>query len=456
MMRITFHGAVRSVTGSLHQVEGGGTRVNLDCGLFQGRRAESNERNRRFPSDPKDVDAVILSHAHLDHCGNLPTLVAQGFRGRIYCTPATRDLTALVLRDSAKVQAQDIRFVNKIRRRQGLPEIDVLYDARAAERAIAQIVSIPYEQKFSVGGITAKFYDAGHILGSAITVLEADGRGLGFTGDLGRPGTPIVRDPQSVPAVDCMLIESTYGDRTHPPLSEAETQLAAVVGETAGRGGKVLIPSFALGRTQEVVYALHRRHEAGHGPEVPTYVDSPMATDATEIFRVHADCFDEEVNAHLEQHDPFGFKGLYYVRTPEESRALNEKAEPFIVIATSGMVEAGRILHHLRAHVGDPRSTVLFVGYQAEGTLGRRLLDGAKEVRIYGEPHQVTLQVRRIEAFSAHADRNELLGWTQRTGRISRAFCVHGEEGPATALAQALSTNGIPTSVPAAGQTVDV
>jgi metallo-beta-lactamase family protein len=265
-----------------------------------------------------------------------------------------------------------------------------------------------------------------------------------------------VRDPQAVPAVDCLLIESTYGDRTHPPLSEAETQLAAIVSETIQRRGKVLIPSFALGRTQEVVYALHRQQEAGHGPEIPTYVDSPMATDATEIFRIHADSFDDEVCAHLEQHDPFGFKGLSYVRTVEESRALNDKPEPFIVIATSGMAEAGRILHHLRAHIGDPRSTLLFVGYQAEGTLGRRLLDGAKEVRIYGEPHQVKLQVRRIEAFSAHADRNELLGWAQRTGRIGRAFCVHGEEGPATALAQTLSANGIPTSVPTPGQTVDI
>ncbi|MGQ0550950.1 MAG: MBL fold metallo-hydrolase [Armatimonadota bacterium] len=456
MIRVTFHGGVRSVTGSLHQIEAGGTRVYLDCGLFQGPRAEANERNRRFPSDPKDLDAVILSHAHLDHCGNLPTLAAQGFRGRIYCTPATRDLTALVLRDSAKVQEQDIRFVNKIRRRQGLPEVEVLYDARAAERAIAQIVSIPYEQKFTVGGITAMFYDAGHILGSVITVLEAEDRHLAFTGDLGRPSTPIVRDPQTVPAVDCMLIESTYGDRTHPPLSEAETQLAAVVSETIQRGGKVLIPSFAMGRTQEVVYALHRQQEAGRGPDIPTYVDSPMATDATEIFRVHADCFDDELRSHLEQHDPFGFKDLHYVRTPEESRALNDKPGSFIVIATSGMVEAGRILHHLRSHIGDPRSTLLFVGYQAEGTLGRRLLDGAKEVRIYGEPHRVSLQVRRIEAFSAHADRNELLGWVQRTGRIGRAFCVHGEPGPATALAQALSANGTPASVPSAGQTVDV
>lgn len=455
-MRVTFHGAVRSVTGSLHQVEVNGARVFLECGLFQGRRDEFYERNRRFPSPPRDVAAVILSHAHLDHCGNLPTLVTQGFRGPIYCTPATRDLTALVLRDSAKVQAQDIRFVNKIRHEQGLPSAEPLYDARAAEQAIAQIMTVPYGRPFSAAGTTVTFRDAGHILGSAIVIVEAGGRRLGFTGDLGRPSSPIVRDPEAAPPVDCLLIESTYGDRTHTPLSEAEVQLAAVVTQTAARGGKVLIPAFALGRTQDVVYGLHRKRGEGRVPPIPIYVDSPMATDATEIFRVHADCFDEELTASLEQHDPFGFKGLTYVRSVDESRALNHKREPFVVIATSGMMEAGRILHHLRHHAGDERSTLLFVGYQAEGTLGRRLRDGAREVRIFGEPHQVKLQVQRIEAYSAHADRNELLGWASRTGRIGRAFCVHGEEGPAAALAQALTAQGIHTSVPHAGETFDV
>jgi metallo-beta-lactamase family protein len=455
-MRVTFHGAVRSVTGSLHQVEVNGAQVFLECGLFQGHRDEFYERNRRFPSPPRDVAAVILSHAHLDHCGNLPTLVTQGFRGPIYCTPATRDLTALVLRDSAKVQAQDIRFVNKIRHRQGLADVEPLYDARAAERAIAQIMTVPYGRPFSAAGATVTFHDAGHILGSATVTVEAGGRRLGFTGDLGRPSSPIVRDPEPMSPVDCLLIESTYGDRTHQPLSEAEVVLATVVTQTAARGGKVLIPAFALGRTQDVVYTLHRQREAGRAPQIPIYVDSPMATDATEIFRVHADCFDEEFTAFLEQHDPFGFKGLSYVRSVEESRALNEVREPFVVIATSGMMEAGRILHHLRHHAGDERSALLFVGYQAEGTLGRRLLDGAREVRIFGEPHQVKLQVQRIEAYSAHADRNELLGWASRTGRIGRAFCVHGEEGPAAALAQALTAQGIHTSVPHAGESVDV
>ncbi len=455
-MRVTFHGAVRTVTGSLHVVEAGGARVYLDCGLFQGRRMEFYERNRQFPSAPKDLDAVILSHAHLDHCGNLPTLVAQGFRGRIYCTPATRDLTALVLRDSAKVQAQDIQFVNTIRHRQGMPDVEVLYDARAAERAIGRMVAVPYEQPFSAGPMTATFHDAGHILGSAMIALEAEGRRLGFTGDLGRPGSAIIRDPSVLPDVDMLLIESTYGDREHLPRAEAETHLSAVVTETTKRGGKVLIPAFALGRTQEIVYVLHKQREAGLNRDVPIFVDSPMATDATEIFRIHAECFDEEFLSHLEEHDPFGFKGLRYVRTPEESRALNDKEEPFVVIATSGMVEAGRILHHLRRHIGDPRATLLFVGYQAEHTLGRRLADGASEVRIFGESHQVKMHVERADAFSAHADRNELLAWAGRTGRIGRAFCVHGDEAPATALAAALSANGIKASVPTVGQSVDV
>jgi len=451
-MRVAFHGAVRTVTGSLHLVEAGGARVYLECGLFQGRRGEFYERNRQFPSAAQDVEAVVLSHAHLDHCGNLPTLVAQGFRGTIYCTPATRDLAALVLRDSAKVQQQDLLMVNKIRRRQGQPEVEALYDARAAERAIARMVAVPYERPFRVGPLEVTFLDAGHILGSAMVVLEAEGRRLGFTGDLGRPGSAIIRDPQVMPAVDVLLVESTYGDRLHLPRAEAEAHLAAIVTETVKRGGKVLIPAFALGRTQEIVYVLHRQREAGQNPDVPIYVDSPMATDATEIFRVHADCFDEEILVHLEQHDPFGFKGLRYVRTPEESRALNDKAEPFVVIATSGMVEAGRILHHLRRRIGDPRSAILFVGYQAQNTLGRRLMDGAAEVKIYGEPHQVKIRVERAEAFSAHADRDELLAWAGRSGHIGRAFCIHGEEGPAAALAAALSGAGVNASVPTVGQ----
>lgn len=435
-------------------VEAGGTRVYLDCGLFQGRRAEAAEWNRSFPSAPGDLDAVILSHAHLDHCGNLPTLVAQGFRGPVYCTPATRDLAALVLRDSAKVQRQDAAVVNRRHRRHRLPEVEPLYDARAANRAIARLAAVPYGRPFHVGSLTATFHDAGHILGSAMVLLEANGRRLGFTGDLGRPGTAIVRDPEVLPEVDLLLIESTYGNREHAPRAEAEAHLAAVVRETAARGGRVLIPAFAVGRAQEVAYTLHLQREAGLVPAIPVYVDSPMATDATEILRAHSECFDEEIRTHMKRHDPFGFGILRYVRTPAESRKIRSSSEPCVIIATSGMVEAGRILGHLRDRIGDPRSTLLFVGYQAEHTLGRRLSDGAPEVRIYGEPHKVAIRIERADAFSAHADRNELLAWALRVPRIGAAYCVHGDEAAAESLAGALTSDGIPAEVPVAGRIV--
>ncbi len=455
-MRLLFHGAVRTVTGSLHVVETKDLRFFLDCGLFQGRRAESADRNRQFPSPPADVDAVVLSHAHLDHCGNLPTLVAAGFRGPIYCTPATRDLTALILRDAAKIQVQDADTVTRIRRRHGEAAVEPLYDLKAAERAINRLVAIPYDHQFRIGSVNVTFRDAGHILGSAMVFVEAEGRRLGFTGDLGRPGSAIVREPAVLPEVDVLITESTYGDREHLPRPEAVVHLTNVIKDTVARGGKVLIPSFAVGRTQEVVFVIHQQREAGALPRIEVYVDSPMAIDATEIFRVHAECFDDEVRAHLERHDPFGFKGLHYVRADAESKALNDKSEPFVVIATSGMAEAGRIRHHLRQHIGDPRSTVLFVGYQAEHTLGRRLEDGVSPVRIFGEAYDVKIRVERADAFSAHADRNELLAWARRVPRIGRAFCVHGEEAPATAYAAALTAAGIPASVPVIGETETV
>jgi len=427
-------------------------RVYLDCGLFQGRRADAREWNRQLPTPPRQVAAVILSHAHLDHCGNLPTLVAQGFRGPIYCTPATRDLAALVLRDAARVQRHDLAIVNRGRRRQGLPDLEPLYAPRDVERTMALMRPVPYGRRFRVGSLTIAFRDAGHILGSALVLVEGDGRRLGFTGDLGRPGTAIIRDPELLPAVDALICESTYGDRDHESHGEALARLASVVTETTGRGGRVLIPAFAIGRTQELVYALIQQREAGRIPDVPIYVDSPMATDATAIFRRHPECFDDETRARLRRRDPFGLRTLRYVRATADSRALVERDEPCVVIATSGMAEGGRILLHLRRFISDPRSTILFVGYQAEHTLGRRILDGAAEARIYGEPYPVAMQVARADAFSAHADRRELLAWAQQTPAIGRIFCVHGDEGPATALAAALTSRGLPASVPVVGQ----
>jgi metallo-beta-lactamase family protein len=455
-MRVTFHGAVRTVTGSLHVVEAGGTLLYLDCGLYQGRRMDAFAWNRRLPTPARDVDGVILSHAHLDHCGNLPTLVAQGFRGPIFCTPATRDLAALVLKDSAKVQRQDVATINRRRRRAGQPGVEPLYDGRTVDQTIARFQAVPYGQRFRVGAASATFFDAGHILGSAFVVLEADGRRLGFSGDVGRPRSPIIRDPQAMPAVDVLLIESTYGDRAHQSYESARTLLAEIMRTTTARGGRVLIPAFAIGRTQEVVYVLNQLRDAGAIPRDPIYVDSPMAVDATAIFRRHKEVFDEEMRAQLRRRDPFGFKGLRYVRTTYDSRALIDSEGPCTVIATSGMVEGGRILNHLQRYIGDDRSTLLFVGFQAEHTLGRRLLDGQKEVRIFGEPYHVAIQIESVESFSAHGDRHEMLAWVRQMPGVGRAFCVHGDEAPATTQAAAMTAAGVPATVPTVGQVEEV
>ncbi len=454
-MQVTFYGAARTVTGSMHLVETDGTRLLLDCGLFQGRRADSYAVNGTIPFPPGSINAVVLSHAHLDHCGNLPTLVRGGFTGFIYCTPATRDLAALVLRDSAKVQHQDVTFINK-HQRQGQAPLSPLYTAADVERAIGQLVAIPYGRTFPIGKAAVTFSDAGHILGSASIRLEAEGRALGFTGDLGRPGSLLLRDPEPLPAVDLLIMESTYGDRVHEPKEEGEQKLAALVAETVARGGKVLIPAFAIGRTQDIAYALYRRREADQIPAIPTFVDSPMAVDATEIFRLHPECFNADSRAHLDQRDPFGFKGMRYLRSMDESKTLNAMPDPFIVVATSGMCEGGRILYHLRNYVEDPRSSLLIVGFQAEQTLGRRLLDGVTPLNILGEPHEVRLQVHELGSFSAHADRTELLAWVQRLPKVGRIFLVHGEEAQAVALAGQLSKNDFAAEVATRGQQIKV
>jgi metallo-beta-lactamase family protein len=454
-MRVTVLGAVRTVTGSMHLVETGGTRLLLDCGLYQGRREEAARINSGFPFEPSAVDAVVLSHAHLDHCGNLPTLVRRGFRGPIYCTPATRDLAGLVLEDSAKIQHQDAHHVNKIRARSGQPPVTPLYTADDAARAIECLHPVPYHEPIRAGEARVTFYDAGHILGSSITVVEAEGRTLGFTGDLGRPGAAILRDPETPPPVDVLLIESTYGSRTHAPLDHAAGRLAAIVRDTAGRGGAVLIPSFAIGRTQDIAYGLHRLRDAGAVPAIPTAVDSPMAVDATEIFRRHPECFNDATRAMLAHEDPFGFKGLRYARDIADSKSLDDMTDPFIVIATSGMCESGRILHHLAHRIGDPRCSLVIVSFQAEHTLGRRLASGVSPVRIFGEPHEVKLQVHQLAEFSAHADRNELLAWTGRLPRVGRIYCVHGEEADSLALAASLRARGYAADVPVRGQQIE-
>jgi metallo-beta-lactamase family protein len=459
-MEITFWGAARAVTGSQHLIQINGKQILLDCGLSQGHRAEAFERNRNLPFDPKRVDAVILSHAHIDHCGNLPSLVNAGFRGEVHCTMATADLVSIMLRDSAHINAKDVEYVNKRHRRKGLPLVEPLYSIEEAENALGYLVAHKYDHWFPVtSGVRAVLRDAGHILGSAITVLDVKDHGqrvrLGYTGDLGRKDLPILRDPALVQDLDYLVTESTYGNRLHEDITQVEDQLAETVMATYSRRGKLIIPAFAVERTQEVVYTLHRLKKAGRIPPLPVYVDSPLAIDATEIFRVHPECFDEETNEFLlREEDPFGFRGLRYLRNVEESKLLNEMEGPIIIISASGMCEAGRILHHLKNNVENPRNTVLIVSFQAEHTLGRRIVEQREIVRIFGDEYRLRAQVRVIDAFSAHADRDELLGWIGKArANLKAVFVVHGEEEESLALSQGISELGVQqTSVPRLGE----
>lgn len=466
-MRIQFLGAVRNVTGSRHRLQIAGKTILLDCGLFQGRRQDFFDRNQRFEFDPTTVDMVLLSHAHIDHSGNIPTLVRQGFAGHIYATPATMDLCSAMLRDSAHVLAADVAYVNKKRARKGEPPVHPLYSLDDALVAVEQFLGVGYNRPIPLAdGATATFRDAGHILGSAMIeiAVRENGRNLKvvYSGDLGRPGLPILRDPYVVQDVHTLILESTYGDRTHDSPPEAEDQLRRVILETVNRGGKIIIPAFAVGRTQELVYALHRLTLARQIPELPVFVDSPLAVNVTEIFRLHPECYDREINAFMERadvEDAFGFRRLRYIRDVEESKALNSLKQPAVIISASGMCEAGRILHHLKNNIEDSRNTILFVGFQAEQTLGRKLVDGWKKVNIFGEEYTVRAAVERIDGYSAHADRNELLDYVRRVRQtgLRRVFIVHGEEAASLSLAAALKEMGVPeVHVPMPGDTVEL
>jgi metallo-beta-lactamase family protein len=452
MLKITFMGAAQTVTGSMHMLEVNGARILLDCGLFQGRRRESFERNRNLPFDTRELDAVILSHAHIDHSGNIPNLVTSGYKGNIYATSATRDLCSAMLLDSGHIQESDAAYLNKKHKRKGLLPVEPIYTVADARASLDGFVSIDYHRPFVVApGVVATFFDAGHILGSAITVLDVQENGrhyrLCFTGDLGRKDLPIIRDPEVVTSIDYLITESTYGDRQHESPAEAQDTLCDTVQRTYERGGKVIIPAFAVGRTQEIVYDLHKRVDSGCMPALPVFVDSPLAINVTEIFRLHAECYDAEILQFLQQReDPFGFYRLQYTRTVEESKAINHMTEPCIVISASGMCEAGRILHHLKNNIGDPRNTVLFVGFQVENTLGRKILDGWKQVPIFGEQWPVRAEVASIQGYSAHAGRHELLGYIQKVmefGALKRVFSVHGELQACQALAEGLQELGL-------------
>jgi metallo-beta-lactamase family protein len=470
-MRITFHGAARTVTGSKHLIEVDGKRILLDCGMVQGKRAESREQNLRLPFDAKSIDVLILSHAHIDHSGNIPNLVKSGFRGDIISTYATRDLCASMLLDSASIQERDVQYVNKRQARRGEAPVEPIYTQEDATKSLGYFLTQNYDRPRQImPGVTLTFKDAGHMLGSAFVILDIEDRERGrdvrlvFSGDIGRRGIPIIRDPEVCDSADVLIMESTYGDRAHPPYEDDTKRMEQIIVETYKRRGMVLIPAFAVGRTQQLVYTLNQLARANDIPDMPVYVDSPLAIDVTAAYRLHPECYDDEIRAFVQGNgtgrvDAFGFDMLTYTRSATESKRLNFLNEPAIIIAASGMMEAGRILHHLKNRIEDPRTTVLIVGFQAENTLGRRLVEGAAEVSIFGEKYRNNARVEVLTGFSGHADQEGLLSWVDAMKKKPRhTFLVHGEEPAANALAESLRSRYevMSVQVPALHSSVEV
>ncbi|MCG3126928.1 MAG: Ribonuclease [Phycisphaerae bacterium] len=457
-----FCGAAGEVTGSMHLIRHRDGWVALDCGLFQGRREDAERKNRKWLVEPSEIRALVLSHAHTDHTGRVPRLVAGGFDGPIYCTPATRDLCAVMLPDSAQIQMEDIQYVNKKRARQGLPPVEPLYDDKDALAAVRLMQTIPYERGFEVlPGLRAVFHEAGHMLGSAAIELHiGDGdaaRTLVFSGDVGSPDKPIIRDPAPFPPADYVICESTYGGRVTESVSDAEQRITEVVRRTYERGGKVIIPAFSVGRTQTIVYFLHQKIARKELPPYPVYVDSPLAVNATEVFRMHPECYDDDAaKFQRSTGDMLGMGCCVYVQDVEESKRLHRRRKPCTIISASGMCEAGRIRHHLKNNIRNSKNTILLPGYQAENTLGRKLADGEEYVNIFHERYHVRAEVVQIHGFSAHADQSQLLKMlTPLSGRARRTFLVHGEREQSEALAGLLRERGFgEVSIPALGERI--
>jgi len=466
-MKLTFWGAAKTVTGSMHIVETDGKRYLLDCGLYQGRRREAEERNRNFPFAPRDVEAVVLSHAHIDHSGNLPTLVKQGFTGPIYSTAATMDLCDAMLKDSAFIQMKDCEFVNKRRRRRKMLEdggengcdVTALYNPEDAGAAMERFRPTELHGETPLGNnVNFQLYEAGHMLGSTCVSLTVRENGrtlrLGFSGDVGRKGLPIIHDPEAMSQVDYLIMESTYGDRLHKAPGHVSDRLAGVVTRTAARGGKIIAPAFAVGRTQQLVLLLHELVLQQKIPTIPIYVDSPLAVNVTDVFRKHPELYDEDTRRFLDNHsDPFGFRMLRYVRDVEQSKALNDLRTPALIISASGMCEAGRVLHHLRNNIEDGRNTVLITGFQAEHTLGRKIVERNLQVPIFGELMNLRAEVVTIDELSGHADQHELLDWIAPVVKgLKGIFLVHGEPLQQQALAAAITrTYRTPVTIPSRG-----
>lgn len=465
-IEIEFVGAAQEVTGSRHLVRTSKATILLDCGLFQGHRKQARAKNERLGFDVRELTAVVLSHAHIDHSGALPMLHKLGYRGPIYATPATQDLCGVMLADAAMIQASDARFLNRAiesGQAEGEP-ITPLYSQLEVDGILRQMVGVPYRMRQQlVDGVWLTFFDAGHVLGSAVVVLDIDDEGerkrLVFTGDLGRHHLPILRDPEAPPDANMLIMESTYGDRLHPSVEQMEENLAEIVKRAHARGGKVIIPSFALERAQEVIFSIRRLRDANLIPKIDVYVDSPLTTSITEIFRRHPDCYDEQSRELLSSADSlFSFDGLHFTSDVESSKELTRAAGPAVIISASGMCEAGRILHHLRAAVEDPRNVIVIVGFMAEHTLGRRIVERRPRLKIFGVERELRAEVAVLNGFSAHADQAGLVDFAKAVanqGRLQQVALVHGESSAQRELSQQLTAAGLPNVVaPAAGTTL--
>lgn len=463
-------GAARTVTGSMHHIQFKGKQLLLDCGMYQGRRKDAFEINRDFPFDPTQIDAVILSHAHIDHSGNLPSLIKSGFRGPIYCTSATRDLAVFLLLDAGDIQVSDVAYINRKRKREGKRPFEPLYTPQDAKQTIEHFRTVEYHSTFEpIRGIECTFFDAGHMLGSASIALDWQSRHRNkkvrfvFSGDIGRAEIPMLRDPEAIPDADFVLMESTYGNRVHEKSGDATEALKELVETTFASGGKLIIPAFSVGRTQELVYRLNHLAEAGEIPEIFVFVDSPLASNATGVFKSHPECFNDEAFERIlveEDQDPLAFKNLAFIRKAEHSKQLNDFKEPAIIIASSGMCESGRIVHHLKHHIEDPNTTIVFSGYQAANTLGRKILDGSEYVSIHGSDRKVNAKITKLPSTSGHADQQELITWLSAVaekGDLKRTWLVHGELEAAEVLQKELEQAGLgPVEIPQRGQEMEL
>ena len=460
-MKLSFYGAAREVTGSMHLLEVNDQRILLDCGIYQGRRADTYERNLNFPFNPMGIDAVVLSHAHIDHSGNLPNLLKRGYAGNVWCTAATRNLCAYMLLDSGYIQEKDVEYLNKRRRKEKKEPLEPIYTRADAQKALGNLIGIGLRRPVPIAdGVELTFYEAGHSLGAAIVQLDIHEKSSGkrrrlvFSGDLGRTNSSILHSPDKLSEADLVIMESTYGDRLLDDYESAMKKLREIINATARRRGKLIIPAFAVGRTQELVYAVNQLDAEGEIPQIPLFVDSPLAVNATDIFRMHPEEWNDAVQTFVyegHRRSPFDYPYVEYVRSVRRSKQLNTLITPAIIISASGMAESGRILHHLKNNISDPANTVLTVSFMAQNTLGRKIKDGVSPVWIYGRSYDVRAQVESIEGYSAHGDQADLMAWigAYDAQRLEKVFLVHGEPEPMDTLAGKLrSEQGLRVETP--------